>query len=58
MGQGALKESSFSNNKNWKIVTENQAHPFYRINPFCNRTFFNQQTNEYVEEYVIDFSSE
>jgi hypothetical protein len=31
---------------------------FHHINPYCNRALYNSFTNEYVEEYELQFTSE
>jgi hypothetical protein len=45
-------------NGNWKLIREIEQLPFHQINPFSSRTFCNQFTNQYVEEYELQFISE
>jgi hypothetical protein len=36
-------------NKNWRLVSEEESQVFQHINPYCSRALYNSFTGEYVE---------
>ena len=45
-------------NKNWQPVKPDPHSLFTDVNPYGHRTLRSELTNEEVEEYVLEFSSE